>query len=1504
MISASEFGVYNLSSNKTIFGIVSDNEYASTFPYSPQDFAGLNNLIYEPITSSTNILGYPLTVPLFDSGSVSFMLSADNIDQYYNKAKNIAWSSIIGAPSASFPATAYPMEAQAQGYIFNALMLKRNGPYGWGTFNQMRQGNHPVLRNERSSSQLSVYSSTGMANYNLPAVSMRGRPAIINYSPWKVMDSCGNPMSNDSPSSITLKSTDNNQKIFFNSLSLNNINGTDPSDITTPFDHLILSMRSPIYDENYLIYTENVFPSIRNEFVSSSRQRTGYDNMFWRDSRAVRGGQDSTASVAASTLGSRLPNNSMNTNMTHFTNQSSWILDAQANFLTRTGSIVGHSLAGNHWEPSQHPAYWNLWLGGGAQGINFFGNSGSAGELQNEYTMGLFEDFNTNPAAAYFSALVHLRTGGLYSRKHMMGPYKSIVGGSGMRIPETGSIGGISLSYDSGQNEFDTQVWVNTGEALWEAGEHAGIVVTNPLKPGALYGSPYEFKSYKSKPWYNSYADFRDDIRLMAKDYVIVPEYRISEHVSGYIKNGIDNEEKFDTFEIPGTGITSATSSFYKDYVNSEYLRDFRSTGEKIPGMTAKEIRISVKAVKKFNPYKGFYPAQRTLDLTAQFSASYWSSINRWVTINESPSLQDVGISFGSGKGIISPLFAPGILYNSIKSGLAVDYPVTTANANKAAISGYPEGQDGGERNLWAIHGGDVVAGSTSGGDGGSWERGTTYWDQRLPFETIIAPEKHISERGLPDQNAHPSSSQGYLSFTSSMDSNKNDGIYTMMASNFFGEIADFFLSDGDYTVIKSAPIAGNALTFATGTYGARLKLYRSCEGVRNYTFDYDANGLKATGSAFEGPGGRYLNVGPSEDHLRKTNEAGVDYFVTGTVYPLPQDPMNANSAGGKYSENFTMYSRASAFGPACSGRDYNATMFLSGSMRGIMDSFNGYNWSFTPPYYNGEAWVDFIFRPDPARTYTLQEVLDNIDAQYWRVDAGPWLTGSSNGVHGTPTYPKPAFVSGNYDRRHIYDGYNVNAHAMQISASFNLWGIENILSQETDQHGVIQSARNESKATQWVIKPKFETPMLNFNSTVQPVSVAAGTLSLPLFGSGTVPRGMWHQFGVIEPDPAKGIFAEMGDIPANWLNYHYLINTTASIYNNYLGSGPSPGRTADGVTYSIVQAKQMKSLSNALNIDTRKKRLGQLATQTTVKEAVVAIPYIINNISPASAMLGTPDTELPSPQIAQQKCFFDISKKRVKAALKKNASSVEGQDLQAAGESIRKLVAKMDNYILPPQFDFLRNPNIEPIVMYMFEFSYTFDQDDLSYIWQNLAPRNYKKVMFEEQSIAHRLDKTQLLTAEALMDNDVRWMIFKVKQRATGDYYKHIPTQAGGALSFQQTQLFNPSRATDVDLGKPFGSEPIVSKEYRPQFNWPYDYLSFVEGIKVDVEVMFDDESNRTRSIVRELESKETLSYGPATSIDLSIESAAAEMAATRAATATTTGTPPPVVTKKFNDI
>jgi len=411
----------------------------------------------------------------------------------------------------------------------------------------------------------------------------------------------------------------------------------------------------------------------------------------------------------------------------------------------------------------------------------------------------------------------------------------------------------------------------------------------------------------------------------------------------------------------------------------------------------------------------------------------------------------------------------------------------------------------------------------------------------------------------------------------------------------------------------------------------------------------------------------------------------------------------------------------------------------------------------------------------------------------------------------------------------------------MQVTASINILGIEREKFLQTDQFGNPTAERNQSTAARWVIKPKFETPMLNFNSKYRRVNPNDGTLTLPLFGSASVPMGMWHQFGVIEPDRKTGIFMEIDDIPKPWLKYHYSVLHTASVYNGYTASGNE----------SVWQ--DMKSLSDVFKFQKTPERLGELANKKTIREAVVAIPY--RNVRAGQA---TPNSSL---QHRTRKEFFGIEPFRVAAALAANAKTKAGTSLDVAGESIRKLIRKMKKYILPPQFDFLRNPDVPPVAMYILEFSHTFDKDDLSYMWQNLAPRDYKKLDFEESSIAHELNRTELLSAEDLMQDDVQWMIFKVKQKATGDYFTHVASQIGEASitklnaledianrSIQYNLDFVQNRANADE-----GNGVTVKNTYDLQYNWPYDYLSIVEGIKIDVEIMYDDKIVRTGNLIAE---------------------------------------------------
>ena len=154
---------------------------------------------------------------------------------------------------------------------------------------------------------------------------------------------------------------------------------------------------------------------------------------------------------------------------------------------------------------------------------------------------------------------------------------------------------------------------------------------------------------------------------------------------------------------------------------------------------------------------------------------------------------------------------------------------------------------------------------------------------------------------------------------------------------------------------------------------------------------------------------------------------------------------------------------------------------------------------------------------------------------------------------------------------------------------------------------------------------------------------------------------------------------------------------------------------------------------------------------------------------------------------------------------------------------SVANMLGSMKEYILPPQFDFVNNKSIKPMVMYFFEFDYTFDRDDLNYIWQNIAPRDYKKITKETSSTSHVLGKNELLSKEDIMSDNLRWMVFKVKQRSQVEYEDLVVSQAG-----QST--------------KQVGEKTTADKGYQLKFNWPYDYVSFVETIKFDSTVLYRD--------------------------------------------------------------
>ncbi|MAG27517.1 hypothetical protein CMI47_18440 [Candidatus Pacearchaeota archaeon] len=1270
-----------------------------------QPIGRLNTLIVDPVNvAGSNTLGFSSTdsaLNYYNSDIINSFVAAD--------------SSSITAPFANY---------------FNLLMAHRRNTYGWN-WTVGHQGYSPIFVSESANNTLELAKFGGrntLTSYPILPVSMKGRPAQVEIITPR---SAEGGMPSTSHTKFAVQTSDNNERIFFNNLALDNYFNIPLSEVTTPYDKVLSLGSRPGYNVNAILYTQGVYPAYDNEFYATTTTRTGYDNKFWRNARSAR-----------TTVGATLRNS-----FSCSVSQSCEVLDAQTNFLTRTKDTL----------PSPS------WSSGSARDIGLK-VSGAAGELQNNYFSYWDTPATGGPVENKYEAL---DPAALLERKHMLTTPKSAQG------PWKSTAINVAVDAQWGAGEFNSCSMTlapepYAGEALWEANTQAGrIVVRNSIA---------RFEATASNPWFNKYDDFRYDLRLLAKDYSIVPEFRISEHVEGMIEDGILSE--LDTFEIVGTDKDSSQDTFYKTYSNSE-ITDVNYTKITNQGLDAKQIKLVVSAAIRFNPYRGFYPAHRAKDLIAQFSKSYSDGL-----VGKAHGASPVrgGDLIQISGSLLRPLMqavgSPGITFNAIRSGMAVDYPIIIdpSRFSRSAFTGSSEVTDN-----WAI----VEDNANNVNDDPEGYHGGSIFDVRLPFETVLDPESHLTDVAFIDCEPHPSVS---LDITSSF-IGESDGIYSMMARNYYGEVANFFLKNKEFSYLKSG-ILYDDLRFEKGdVFGARLVMRRPLSGDRTYGFESGSDGTD-TG---------YAKLGATA-----YSGSGATARALKGYYPIPQDPIK----NPKCKPKFVMCSRPTAFGPPISGRpkwDPTAaapipTLTQQGDDRGVRDFANGHNWAYTNPCYYGEAWCDFIFRPIAGEKYDAERILSEMSATYRRFDPGNDIYASNVTKYSLA----PKCATGSEDPGPPYGGSNCNENAMQISASVNLFGIEREFDLEERPVG-----------SRWVIQSKFETPMLNYSDNgIRPIANNNDTLTLPTYGSASVTRGIWHQFGTISKE---GVSLEIGDIPQNWLKYHYDVITNDTVYND--NHAALNGRK---------MFKKMKSLTKLMGFERSetKVNLGEITSKQVIKEAIVVVPYITEGIR------DTDPTTLSGVEASERKKFINIPIERVEAVL--NEDTKTGKSLEAAGASIRKLIHKMQRYVLPPQFDFLNNADISPLVMYLFEFEYELDRDDLAYIWQNIAPREYQKISLGTYSVAHDLSESELLDSSILQDENLRWMVFKVKQRSESDYYDKIFPQADSAI-------------VDSSSGANKKNELSDGREYEPKFNWPYDYVSIVEMAKMDIQVLYKTNRGKT---------------------------------------------------------
>jgi hypothetical protein len=126
------------------------------------------------------------------------------------------------------------------------------------------------------------------------------------------------------------------------------------------------------------------------------------------------------------------------------------------------------------------------------------------------------------------------------------------------------------------------------------------------------------------KPFFDSYDDHISDIRGLSKEYSVLPEFKISDHIRYYVEekgeNFISQNRKFLSIDGVSGSYQSATTeeattidnNFYKTYVTSDLLKkhdEIRTENSEFSELAS--ITVKLEGIKKLLPYNGFYPQDR-----------------------------------------------------------------------------------------------------------------------------------------------------------------------------------------------------------------------------------------------------------------------------------------------------------------------------------------------------------------------------------------------------------------------------------------------------------------------------------------------------------------------------------------------------------------------------------------------------------------------------------------------------------------------------------------------------------------------------------------------------------------------------------------------------------------------------------------------------------------------------------------------------------------------------
>lgn len=935
-------------------------------------------------------------------------------------------------------------------------------------------------------------------------------------------------------------------------------------------------------------------------------------------------------------------------------------------------------------------------------------------------------------------------------------------------------------------------------------------------------------------PSYDSYEDFAVGIRETGKDYSTVPEFRISEHMEFYVdKRGGNFRARNDSFlEMIGSEITksapnesgSFSEEFFKKFAHSDELKYFETIASDHDSLgEVSHITLTCKGIKKLLPYNGLYPCLRTLQLASLFSQSLDGNIDGMTPEEANTLLPNLAADPGlfdeteiwRMRSALQPLFAPGILFNTIKAGIAVDWPVLTGTFQSIYNTGSGAGGQAPQASSGAI---------------GQIQFPANY---RIPFETLLDLKNGDGQGGFPVSDISSSKKINYLgsqkvqSEISTPDTsikipyftwngNVNSPLYSLGMNNFLGSTIDFFLQDSSLNAIYSNP----------------EKEFKSFENGKAYYMDVV---LRTTND--------FLMYG---GHWNPLNKFYFNYEIlaNGTASSQPSDPIISESLAPTYTGKF--YGHAFEF-----YGDPDERVFSSGRLGTWNDPYGSTNDN--GPTFSGTTWFGsgirerfgqgIVLWSDPAfapylpsyfferSILRIKYVADGTERQATNV-----ISKIQSSLEFENLNPSLFAIMNNWNAAFSPAGKT----AEDFTTSSAAWRSRQVVSSSVEIFGIAQGKQSEfspsefdnvtgraagsnvidpnsSAFNRWVIFPKMEVPVLDFKN--QPEEVyTMNTADGRIHNTASVFNGTsnWYDEWVNENPAVHGTGSVGGD-PCSG-SVHYIPRGMWSGYGEFLSS--SSGiflEVAESFTdLSDEDREATGSLIDVLGFDTSAKQIGRVAQAKQVFEAIVAIPFVDEPITDASFARTTR---------VVGKNVFSVSRENYE---KQRSNVINGKpaverntdfgNVQKESTTISRMSQAMRKYVIPPEMNFELYDDINPFVMYFFEFDHTFDRQDLADIWQGVLPKIGTTPEKDEVTISHDSAAWEFFENKKL-PRRIRWFIFKVKQRGEWSYFsKTADTRDDARFRFD------------------FKTQQNIIPDYS--YNWPYDFFSLVELAKIDAKI------------------------------------------------------------------